>query len=358
MKLFIRIVIWFFVFLLVVYACLSVFFLRKGKSFLEERLTAYCHRPVKMGLVTVVPPFGLHVDNLEIPQIVKAKTVVVQFSIPKIFSQPVVLTDVHCYDASFPIIRPKEGRLFLEGLYLNQLAGTVGEVNPTTETKGKSAVGSTIKGVIIENFAVDNGQILFVDQSVAPARKVNLEKIHLRAHNVTIPLRPMKTKFDFTTVVISEAVPFSGSMVEAKGWVNFQDLDMDGAFKMRHPSSKEGVSAKVISVKNDLSVEGKINLGMLSATMKKKNVNDYSFEDFALGALQSSGLDIGLNFSFKTQMNNFKVDSIAINGDVSLKEGKKFGGVAAGPNPAVSAPGQKTFDGKIKEALPSGAATK
>lgn len=330
MKILRRIILWFIIFIVLAYLGSSIFFIVRGKSLLEERLSAFCQRPVTLSGARLTFPLGLRVEDLLIPQIVQAKSVDAHFSIWQIFSKPFKLGALQFYDATFFVVHTKDRRLLWEGLYFLP-------VIPQPPREGKKldlgSKPSQVKrrGIIIGNLEVENGRLHYREFAGEKELRGELQKVQLRAHNVSYPLLARKIRFKGTGLILCKEMPFSGQNLEVDGWVDFKKLDMDSYLKLFESNGKVGATVHVHSAKNDMTVSGKMNLGMLGSTMKTKNVSEFSFQDFALGALQNSGLDIDLNFSFRTQMNNFQIDKISLNGEVNVKDEKP---AAASGSPA------------------------
>ena len=350
MKILFRIIFWSFVLILLVYVGGSIFFVTQGKAFLEERLSYFCQRPVTLRSATLTLPLGLRVEELVIPKIVQARSAQLHISLTKIFSRPLVISHLEFFDATFFVVRTKAGRLFWEGLAAQPIVPrTTGKAGGASSSTEKPGPAPWAKGVIVERLDVKNGILIFSDFKNEQPVSGSMEQLRLQAQRVVYPLAAGKMPFYFAGLLFSKAFPFSGHRVEGQGWIDIQALGMDAVLKLLEQDGRAGLVAQLVADKNDMTVKGKINLGLFGATTEKKAADEITVQDFALGVLQSSGLDIDMNFSFRTEMNNFQVDTIGVNGQVNLKGQGKTGTNAEATTTSTAVPAQQTLEEKMKE---------
>ena len=79
---------------------------------------------------------------------------------------------------------------------------------------------------------------------------------------------------------------------------------------------KDVLSVKLASQDNDLNVNGKISIRHVQPEKEQKKPPASSFEEFVFGTLQTSKVEIGADFSFKTKMDDIQFDSISFTGNI------------------------------------------
>lgn len=304
----------------------------KGRAIVEENLTKAFQRPVKIGEVKAVPPFGLSIDSLDIAGTFHSGRVSLQFNLPFLHNQDLMLAKVELHDPVFNIRRSPEGQLFLgDRLLSQQSTASLEEAAVLTVSSSAMALSSTIPaptlessipaaGVIIDRLVIRNGLIHFENQQQGNELKLSLEQVRLEAAHFIYPTRPMATTFKLSALIVGEKLPFSGNQTQAQGWINWPERSMDGHFKIVAPDGTETISAGLQSAANDLAVKGQVNLGKLIGQAPSGEEKSTSLEDVVMGALQSSGLELAINFSFRTKMDDFQLGPVALNGNMGYSD--------------------------------------
>ena len=186
-------------------------------------------------------------------------------------------------------------------------------VQPET-AKAPAKPSKSSQGIIIDYLEVINGRVKIIDQPHNSTIEVG--QINLKAMMLTLPPKNMKTRFDFSAMVLSENAPFAGQRAEAKGMANFVGLNMDASLKVGDSSGNSSFAAHFKSTNNDMLVKGTINVGRFVSGIRTKGTNESSLEGFLANALESSGVEIGVKFTCQTKMNDFNCDKIGMSGNV------------------------------------------
>ena len=209
-----------------------------------------------------------------------------------------------------------------------------------------SAVASSGKGknnfleVRFDRLIVTNGQIDYLNSapenalpSSNPVSQVieeniknfsfRLQRVRLEIKDIVLPPKPVQMSFDFSGTLAADSTPLASSQVKGHGWVNWLKKDMQGDFSFADKNGKTGMTANVISENNNMTVEGKVNARNLQVWHQKDpSSNASDIQNVVFGTLSSMGFEIDANFSFKTQMDNFKVEAISFSGTVNQTAGK------------------------------------
>lgn len=335
MKILRRIFIWTFVICIVSFVGLSVFIGLNGKRMAEAHLTKAFGRSTKIGNVSFLAPLGMRLNRLEIQDALHIKTADVQFGIPIILNKQFVITKVRVTEPVVIIQRTKDKQIVL-GQESRESRGVSGEVDPdrkreisarsATHQNEKESVPGPVEGVFVNYLEIGNGKVQFSDFASGKEFQLTVEGLDLKAHSIGYPLQPVDATFDLTAKIFSPHIPFSGSRVEAKGWVNVIERNMEGSLKVIDPDGRLGLSADLKSLHNDMTVEGSINMGRLASGTDSQGSGGSSLEGFVLGALQSTGLEMSMDFSFKTKMDDFHIASLSVRGDVGYEGMKQDAG--------------------------------
>lgn len=301
-----------------------VFFNFKGEELIEKNLSAALSRPVRMSYLRVSVPFGLICDDFEIQGLLRAKEMKIQFGLPDFLNQRFYIAYLSLSEPVLSLERTKE---------LQLVAGnSLPEPAPVAEPDKAQEPAVPMKKspmFIIGKILVQNGKLNFTDLSQEKEFKLSLEDVILKLNNVALPIISMNTDFDFKGALLKSDMPFSGSTVESRGWINYPARNMAGDFKVTEPGGKVTLSAKFNSMANDMTVSGKLKIQNLMAGLKEhqepedKDKNAINFEGMLYDSLQSSGVEINADFYFKTKMDKFELGSVSFSGNVGYNVPQK-----------------------------------
>ncbi len=317
----------FFLLIVFVYVTLSIYIHYNGKDLIEERLSAALQKEVHVGKARILFPLGLRFDNVQIQDVLTAKVLRIHLGLPIFFGGHFNIAKLKLTEPVFFITYTTTRKILwgniVEGDPLTATAPSIVPQESLPALKDSPSPPVKIKvsqGIIIDYLEVKNGKLKIMDQ--VHKNLIDVGQINLKAMEITLPPRNMKTKFDFAAFIMSENAPFAGQKVEARGMVNVIARNMDATIKMIDPSGTAGLSAHFKSVNNDMIVKGKINVGRFVSGIKTKDSKESSLEGFLANALESSGMEIGVNFSCQTKMDDFNCDKIGMSGNVIQNQRK------------------------------------
>jgi len=292
---------------------LILFIHTQGKSLVEDRFSRLFNKPVTIERIHLGWPLRLQVDDLIIPKVFSAKHVSFNLGFLFVSSPGIVLSDV--------IVR--EAVVY----YLSTEAAAVPAAQDSQPAEKKSLTPEPAAGqasppwrILIRNLLLHNGHFLY--QRTRPGRLLQFEirDMELKAADVTYPPADQKMMFDLKGRLVSSRLPFSGNLVRLRGWLDYPALNMDAQVNILQKEGAEGVAAQIKSVNNDMKINGKLNLGLLGQKMEHTSVDDVSLRDMVLGSLQSSGLELLVDFEIKTQMNDIQFDKMSFSGNLEVKD--------------------------------------
>lgn len=137
-------------------------------------------------------------------------------------------------------------------------------------------------------------------------------------HLILFVSHPAKTEFNVQGNIFGFENRFFGEEVKLSGWADFYQKDMSAKLQLMGMDKKLGLEADLVSVKNDMTVKGKMNLGFQAK--RSSSEPSASFGDLFAQAIRSSGMNIDLNFQFRTKMDDFQMSQIAISGSIKKEE--------------------------------------
>jgi len=331
MRVFTRFFVWIFILLTLLLVGTYIYININGKRILTEQLTEAFKKPVSIGNVRLAFPVGLRIDDLNIEGLIQSKEVRFQIGF---FS----FLEHYAHISSLSLIEPQIVLLknSTSGITLGQVSQNgdpviqSGDFNteqlppsPPLEDGEGPAKKKKMVDIVIDNFLVKKGQIKYVDQVSQNGFSLTVKEVDLFAKNIVIPAQPANTRFDLTARLFDSPMNLSGGSVEAGGTMNWHDKDMDAWLKVKDQNGQVALTSNLISRKNVMNVNGKLNMANLITKKEKVEGEAESLQDMIFEGLQSSGVAIGLDFSFKTKMDDFRLSEVAIKGSVDYQKDKK-----------------------------------
>ena len=303
-----------------------VFINSNKQEIVQSALNKVFKRDVQLERIKYVPPATLEVDHFVIPGLFEAKRVQLQLGFPLISKKEIILSKVELIEPLFIIKRAEEVQedVRQEGK-ANDLSVEKEEIaeKVSAPPKFKYKVLGGVEGVRIDYLEVIDGRLQFLDVQGGKSIEGSLEKINLKAQSVSYPLSSVNTEVVLSADILSEDIPFTGSTVEMEGWINYPGRNMDGVVKILEPSGETSLTAHLKSKSNDMEVNGKVKIGKLTSHREEEDSFESSIEDFIFGALDASGLELDMDFSFKTKMDDFQLGAVSIAGNVGFKGDEK-----------------------------------
>ncbi len=276
---------------------------------IEKKLSAALQKQVHVSKARLLFPLGLRFENVEIKETLRAKALRIHFGIPFFLDGHFNIAKIKLTEPEIFITYAADKKIIL-GTSQQPSAPTASlETSPVDKNKTKIS-----QGIIVDYLEIKDGKVKIFDQ--AHKSTIDIGHVNLKAMEIALPARNMKTRFDLSALVVSENAPFAGQKMEARGMINVVGRNMDATVKMVDPSGNAGFAAQFKSVHNDMTVKGKINVGRFVSGIKTKDSKESSFEGFLASAIESSGIEIGLDFTCQTKMDDFNCEKIGLGGKV------------------------------------------
>lgn len=273
---------------------------------IEGALTRSLKKNFSMATIHYQFPFGFEAGGVECENIFSAKRVEAQLNLFSLFQGRLGILYA-LIENPVVTIEQKE----------KAITGEKGTENPFPVSRGPAPDPSQKFEVVLGKVMLHNGRIIYRKELLDKTYHFIIEEARLHIEQLVLPLRAVKTKFNLTGRLTSDMLPFGGNRVEGSGWANISRKDMQAKLLIIEPNGNETLRADLVSRDNDLTVKGDVKIKQLASWGKKEGADSSSINDLVFDSLSNLGVEIGAQFSFKTKMDDFKLDAISFSGNVS-----------------------------------------
>lgn len=333
MKLFKRLLLWSGILLILFLIAASFYIKVYGKALVEQALTAALKKNVVLGEVSYYFPLGLRARNVHVSrsleggEFLEAEGVILQMAPQAVYQRRPAFVSVTFIKPSAVIEATKQSAEGAQGQ-----ARRYGVIVPPIQTGQPPAGGAPIakKGrvrerrgeVTIDRLVVRDGRLRYTDGLTEKGFSFNLEDVRLKAGQLVFPPKPGRTSFDLSARLVKEGNPLSGSLVKGHGWIDAVKKDMEAEVEVVEANGTVGLTAEAVSRNNDMEVTGEVktqNLFLGAGAGKEAPSGASTVNDLILNALSSAGVEIGAKFSFRTEMDDFRLEQVSFSGSVVTK---------------------------------------
>ena len=299
---------------------------RYGKDFFLTALRTSIDKQIEIEDISYKFPLSFQADNVRLSDkdsdFIKAQEVIVDFNLKDILRKRLNVSELILIKPEITIKKTENQKTADAPV----AAAPAARVSPGPDKKNFFEVR-------FERLLIADGQIDYLNAAPENAAPVanpatetiennikkfsfRLKHVRLEIKDLVLPLKPVQTSFDFSGILAEDTPALASSEVKGRGWVNWPTRDMRGDFYFADKNGQTAVTANVVSKDNDMTVEGKFNARNFKFGSGKKKDKASDVQNAVLGTLSSMGFEIGAQFAFKTQMDNFKVDAISFSGMV------------------------------------------
>jgi hypothetical protein len=280
-----------------------------GKSAIERRASLMLQRPVTVDKVQLRFPLILSLTGFNIEGLLWADKAEVNCD-PLIFlGKKFRLSHVGLVNPILTLHRTSDQQIIWAEHYAEPA------IVPLSSPPAKSR---PIKAVI-NVLTVTNGQIHFPNHSSGDdAFEFSLSHVDLAAKNVPLSGQATDVAFDFWGKIEGEGIPFAGDSLKGSGWINWPGRNMDTTFGVVNPQGKIDVEVNLNAKANDMMVRGHLKTRRMG--LKAPEANENSMERLLLDAIQSAGMEVNLDFSFPTKMDQWELRNIEFSGNLNASD--------------------------------------
>jgi len=331
MKLLKRLLIFFAIFLVLFFISASVYVKFYGKSLIEKALQGALNRDVVIEKVSYRFPLNLQAQNIRIAHLIEGKKflevqdIIAQLSFNTIFQRRLIFNSVKMIKPVVMIEKTETSRDFplppvrRYGVVIPPEQSESSSVHSASDVSQEQNENKQAE-VSIKHLIFKQGQFQYTNSSIHKDFSFTMEDVYLKAENLVFPSRSGQTSFHIVGRLIKEGSPLSGSSVEAHGWVDIAQRDMEAKIEVVEADGSVGMTAVAASKNNDMEVKGEIKFQNILMGADKEEPSDASaVNNLISNALSSAGVEIGAQFSFKTKMDDFRPEQVSFSGKVVTK---------------------------------------
>lgn len=330
MKLLKRLLILFAIFLVLFFVSASVYVKFYGKSLIEEALRSSLNRAVVIEKMSYRFPLNLRAQNVRIAhsiegkQFFRAQDIIAQLSIGAIFQRRLIFNSVKLIKPVIIIEKTETSQgspppIRRYGVVIPPEQSDPSDVNSISDISRDQNKNKQTE-VLIKHLVLSQGRFEYANSSIDKDFSFAMEDVYLKAENLVFPAQSGQTNFNIVGRLIKEGNPLSGSSVEAHGWVDIVQRNMEARVEVVEADGSVGMTAEAVSKNNDMEVKGEIKFQNILMGVGKGDSSDASaVNNLISSALSSAGVEIGAQFSFKTKMDDFQPEQISFSGKVVTK---------------------------------------
>ena len=291
-----------------------------ARRIFNEQVSALTECQVRARIVRAVFPAGLLVQDLSIDGLLTCERARVTLDWASLLSRHI---RVRTLELDTPVL------VWEKTLSKPAGAPTANDLQAAVPS-GRSSWRTS---VILTQALIHNGvlKVVVKDDAGHESAVHVIDHIELRADNVPLTPRPQRTEFFIRCSLAKLNLPFVGHLLKIQGALNWAARDMDAQAQTIGDDGRVGLDVKLVSRQNDMVVMGTIKFAgdqPPEATGSKGGM----IENVTLSALLSTRTDVQAGFSFKTKMDDLRVEKIHMSGLVTtgLNDPLSSGNIVAG----------------------------
>ena len=344
MKTFAKILIGIFIILWILIATCYIYIRLNGRSWVINTLSQVFEQPVQLKDIHFLFPFGARITGLTVGEILQVKDIQLQIGLPDFLHKRFHFFLLNLSEPIVTIQKGADSKIVLGNSTL-PASPNAQETPAPSLTKVPDAVPSENPAskptksltLMVDYLLVTKGEIRFWDYSRGKNFQMTLRDVNLKAQNTAIPIQSVNTNFDLKASLFKNDLPFSGSRIQARGWADFYQKNMQATLDVIEPDGKVGLNARLDSKDNNLAIDGKVHITSLISKKSVATDDQASLKGLIFSSLQSSGVEIAANFHSRTKMDDIQFDSILFSGNVGYNKPVSQENPAAAPDTGVGA---------------------
>lgn len=313
------------VFIAVVFIGLNVFLWLEGKHILEDKFSSALRRVVRIESISFQPPLALKIRQVSIDGISPAESVEIELDLRQLYKRELLVPHVRIVRPVISIEQGADGAIHVFEASGGDGTKIIGTVNTqqvfTPQPNENTPQQNTDIKILVDNLIVEGGIVEFTNSSQEASgaftvKRARLNNVNIFIQKLSFPLMSDPVNYDLSAVMSIEGSPFSGDVLQSRGWINIIKKDMEGTVKITEPNGKAGLAADLVSKDNDMSVKGSINIPSFRLLASGNDETSSNVNKVVSDTLSSLGVGLGAQFSFQTKMDDFQIKNIAFSGNI------------------------------------------
>jgi len=309
MKKIIRIIVIISIFIAFVIISLSAYIQIDGRKRVVSILENALGQKISIDDVRYIVPVGLIIKNVKLGEDLSAKEVKAQFSLLSIIQQQLIITQLTLIE---PKINLTRGQPFLIN---NKNIEEDQKQNPSSQTSDYKEDKET--QLTINQLVINNGRLSYKRPTPFRDLLLTFDEMNLKADFLKWPLQSNETTFEVSAIMREDTGIMKESDLRTSGTINFVDKNLDADLYLSRHDDQITLEAKLVSINNDLDVKGHLQIksAILDSAQDTKDSRSL-IDQMILRKILVGGLDMGLDFTIKTKMDDFKIEDIEFSGEV------------------------------------------
>lgn len=173
--------------------------------------------------------------------------------------------------------------------------------------------------LFINKVRVSDAAVRYVDPA-SGNEEFLLSNLVLKLRNIVLPANNQAIRFWAKSRIISRKLLLNNQIVDVYGWLDINQKDMAAQLTLKTAAKKPLFTADIESKNNVMQVSGTVLVkDLLRFVRSRKPAQLNAGQESLFNKINSLGVDVGLNFSFVTEMDHFKIDKVKLEGSVDTK---------------------------------------
>ena len=304
---------WLFGFLLLAAVILAVgayvYLQYFAKDVIQNKLSSILAQDVSIAAVSLHLPFGLKLDQVDIPTIGLSERMYVVPNWASVFNKTVEIQSVE-----FVGLKIKYNQLKI--VDQNQNSAEESNIHSQVQASGENQPARTASAtVLIRKVIINNGNLYYSRGDDKFVHSVYISSLRGQILDVRLPMSSSRLNFRFEATTSVPGTPIMHSRLTGKGWMNLTKKDLEGKIGVYNQKGVNQLSADIVSVNNQVSVDGVVKFKSDDAVFWSKD-KPRSFEKMLYNLVGEQSLSVVTNFSFETQLDDFGIEQVAFSGKV------------------------------------------
>lgn len=283
--------------------CLYLFC--NGRQLISQQLQTLSGRPTTLESFRLFWPPALELGGVQIKGMLSCVRVRLEFDQEALLKRKVAVTFLELDRPVFFLERTPEAELVF--------APFVGDESSSPAAKPLLPVPVSGVSSVAGKLLVREGEIRLHDQQ--GAGEWILSGVNAQAFNWPLASADVKTDFSLSASLVQMDLPFLGSFVKGRGWINLFRKDMDAMLQTVDDNGHESLDVHLLAQANDLAVSGKVRLNG-KQQKQSSGAKAGPVENVVLSLLEASETEIEADISFTTRLDRFEVGPVKFKGKV------------------------------------------
>ncbi len=207
-----KIIIWFFVVLLVIFFVANIFVGIYAPRIIEQQIQQHLGLNASLRKVSLSLPFSINLENLEIANLASIKKISLSPNLIALLFGKIVIHGLNIVEPVINLEQSTEGKLNL----------------PSFDSDQKP------HAIYVTSLKVENGKIIFMDKKVtSDGFRVIANKLNVKVDKVLLPVTSLAVNFKISTELLNARGEFFGSLV-FDGWLDYLAKDIDAQLEIKN----------------------------------------------------------------------------------------------------------------------------